>query len=126
MKTRPNTKISLVVLIALILLAAGRSNAAVTVTNPGDDVLKAYNLRMDGKVDQAKELLENILRKDSTNSKAWYELARLQHYMLVGMGNVKINDIVSSMNTAVTCDPKNVIYAYYRAVSCFLDAFYAM
>jgi tetratricopeptide (TPR) repeat protein len=91
-----------------------------------EDVLNAFNLRMNGKVDQAKVLLESIVAKDSTNAMAYYELARLKHYMLIGGGNVKIEDIISSIDNAVKNDPENVIYAYYRGIATFLNAFSAM
>lgn len=91
-----------------------------------DEVMKAYNLRMSGKIDEAKALLENIIREDSTNAMAHYEMARLKHYMLIGGGNAGINDIMASSNKAVTYDPENPVYAYYRAIACFMDAFMSM
>jgi tetratricopeptide (TPR) repeat protein len=94
--------------------------------NPDKEVLKAYELRMSGKVDQAKTLLETILAKDSTNAMANYEMARLKHYMLTGGGGVKIDDIIISADKAVNYDPKNATYAYYKAISSFLNAFMAM
>lgn len=94
--------------------------------NTDKEVLKAYELRMNGKVDQAKALLETILAKDSTNAMAHYEMARLKHYMLIGGGGVKIDDILTSVNKAIKYDPKNVTYAYYKAISSFLNAFMAM
>jgi tetratricopeptide (TPR) repeat protein len=57
---------------------------------------------------------------------AYYELARLKAYMFVGGGNVKIEDIVYSINKAVSNDPENVTYAYYKAVTSFLNAFSSM
>jgi tetratricopeptide (TPR) repeat protein len=91
-----------------------------------EDVTKAFQLRINGKVDQAKVLLESIVAKDSTNAMAHYELARLKHYMLVGGGNIKIEDIISSIDRAVIYDPENVIYAYYKGIATFLNAFFAM
>jgi hypothetical protein len=90
------------------------------------EVQKAFELRMNGKVDEAKALLETILVKDSTNAMAHYEMARLKHYMLIGGGGTKIDDILASVNKAVTYDPKNVNYAYYKAIASFLNAFMAM
>ena len=90
------------------------------------DVLKAFHLRMDGKVDQAKTLLEGMIAKDSTNAMAYYELARLKHYMLTGAGNVKIEDIISTIGKAVRLEPKNVTYSYYEAIVYFLNSFMAM
>jgi hypothetical protein len=103
--------------------AQGKPEAASVNTG---EVMNAYYLRMNGKVDQAKSLLEDILKKDSTNAMAYYELARLQSYMLIGRGKVTMEDILISMNKAVTNNPKNEIYAYYRAITCFLNAFISM
>lgn len=89
-------------------------------------VFKAYDLRMSGKVDEAKALLETILAKDSTIAMAHYEMARLKHYMFTGGGGVKIDDILASANKAVNYDPKNVTYAYYKAITSFLNAFMSM
>lgn len=93
---------------------------------PDKEVYKAYELRMNGKVDEAKALLESILAKDSTDAMAHYEMARLKYYMLIGGGGMKIDDILISINKAVTCDPENVRYAYYKAIANFLNAFMAM
>lgn len=94
--------------------------------DPDKQVLKAYELRMNGKVDEAKALLESILAKDSTNAMAHYEMARLKHYMLTGGAGIKIDDILASINKAVTLDPQNVTYAYYKAIASFLNAFMTM
>ena len=88
--------------------------------------MHAYELRMNGKVDEAKKLLETVLAKDSTNAMAHYETARLKHYMLTGGGGIKIEDILVSINKAVLYDPQNVIYAYYKGIVDFLNAFMSM
>lgn len=95
-------------------------------SKPDKEVQKAFELRMNGKVDEAKALLESILVKDSTNAMAHYEMARLKHYLLVGGGEVKIDDILTSINKAVKLDPQHVTYAYYKAIANFLNAFMAM
>jgi tetratricopeptide (TPR) repeat protein len=46
--------------------------------------------------------------------------------MLTGGGGVKIDDILTSINKAITYDPKNVTYAYFKAITSFLNAFMAM
>jgi tetratricopeptide (TPR) repeat protein len=46
--------------------------------------------------------------------------------MMIGGGNVKIEDIVFSINKAVRNDSENVTYAYYKAIAYFLNAFIAM
>jgi len=110
-------------LILSIGLLASNSYAGI---KPDTEVQKAFDLRMNGKVDDAKALLESILAKDSTNAVAHYEMARLKHYLLVGGGEVKIDDILTSINKAVKYDPQNVTYAYYKAIASFLNAFMAM
>jgi tetratricopeptide (TPR) repeat protein len=114
-------RISLMFLFAAIL---GLSSFAVQV--PDKEVLKAFELRMNGKVDEAKIQLEGIIAKDSTNAMAHYEMARLKHYLLTGGTGTKIDDILVSINKAVACDPQNVTYAYYKAIVHFLKAFMAM
>lgn len=95
-------------------------------SNPDKEVVKAYDLRMGGKVDDAKRLLENILQEDSSNAMAHFEMARLNHYMLVGGGRVKLDDVSRSIGLAVENDPDNVIYAYYNANVSFLEAYMEM
>jgi len=111
----------------LLVLIIGLSALSTFAGNkPGKEVQKAFELRMKGKVDEAKAMLESILAKDSTNAMAHYEMARLKHYMLVGGGAITIDDILTSINKAVKYDPKNVTYAYYQAIANFLNAFMAM
>lgn len=90
------------------------------------DVKKAYDLRMQGKANQALTLLDSLLANDSTNSMAWYERSRVKKYMLTGGGNVTMEDILSSVNKAVLYDSANVIYAYEKALDLFLNAYMAM
>lgn len=49
-------------------------------------VQKAYELRMQGKVDEAKTLLEEAISKNPTNAAAHYELARIQLHRALGKG----------------------------------------
>lgn len=90
------------------------------------DVMKAYDLRMQGKADQALVLLDSILVKDSTNAMAWYELSRVKRYMFTGGGNVTIDEILADVEKATFYDSKNVIYAYEKAMDLFLNAYMAM
>jgi len=90
------------------------------------DVMKAYDLRMQGKVDQARALLDSILVKDSTNAMAWYERSRLKWYLFTGGGTVTIDEILADVDKATLYDPENVIYAYEKAMYNFLSAYMAM
>lgn len=93
---------------------------------PDKEVLKAFELRTKGKVDDSRLLLESILSKDSTNAMAHFEMARLKHYLLIGGGEVKIEDILNSINKAVSYDSQNITYAYYKAIVSFLNAYMDM
>jgi len=89
-------------------------------------VLKAYDLRMNGKADSAKVLLEQAIAEDSTNAAAWYELARTKHH--IGLGNPRIlfaglDDLQQTINRAVENDPDNAIYSFYKGYVCFTRAF---
>jgi len=85
-------------------------------------VLAAYQLRIDGKVDAAKEQLELILSEDSTNALAHFEMARTLNYMNM-LGSEEADRHLSK---ALELDPNNVIYAYYNAGNCFLKAYIAL
>jgi len=91
-------------------------------TEKNKAVMEAYQLRIDGKVDDAKNLLENILNEDSTNAMAHYELARTLNYMNL-RGSEKADHHLAK---ALEYDPDNVTYAYYNAKSCFLKAYIAL
>jgi tetratricopeptide (TPR) repeat protein len=113
-----------IVMMIVIFQLTGACSSDGTKTNK--EVQKAFDLRMKGQVDEAKTLLESILTKDSTDAMAHYEMARLKHYMFVGGGKATIDDIINSINKAVTCEPQNVVYNYYQAIAKFLKAFMAM
>jgi len=102
------------------------SSVSFAGNKPDKEVQKAFELRMNGKVDDAKAMLEGILTKDSTNAMAHYEMARINQYMFIGGGETKIDDVITSINKAVSYDPKNVTYAYYKGIAYFLNAFMAM
>ncbi|HOW25007.1 MAG TPA: tetratricopeptide repeat protein [Bacteroidales bacterium] len=94
--------------------------------DPDKKVQAAYWLRMNGKADAAKGLLDSILSDDSTLAIAHYEKARLNHYLLLGGGQVSISDILIPAGKAVQHDPSNVTYAYYKALVTFFNAYFAM
>jgi len=89
----------------------------------------AYQLRMNGKADSAKIILEQILAEDSTNAAAWCELARTKHH--IGLANPRelfgsLDDIQQTADAAVNNDSENVSYAYYRAGVNFVRAYAAL
>ncbi len=108
----------------MIIQIAGSCSSQKEISD--NDVIKAYDLRMQGKVDEALTLLDSILANDSTNAMAYYELSRVKLYMLTGGGDVSIDDILASVDKATLYDPENVIYAYAKATDNFLNAYISM
>jgi len=89
-------------------------------------VQQAYELRMNGKADSAKVLLEQAITKDSTNAVVWYELARTIHH--IGLGNPRellggLEDMQQTIEKAVENDPGNVIYSFYKGYVCYTRAY---
>jgi tetratricopeptide (TPR) repeat protein len=115
-------KLTLILILNMVVLTP----FSYAGNKPDNEVQKAYELRISGKVDEAKAMLEGILAKDSTNAMAHYEMARLKLYMLIGGGKVSIDEMTNSANKAVTFDPKNVIYAYNKALASFMNAYMSM
>jgi len=92
-----------------------------------DVAMDAYNLRMQGKVDEAKTLLEQDISRNPNNAAAHYELARIQLHMALGWGEREgsgvdmIGDAQETIHKAVELDPKNVIYTFFAGhVDCML------
>jgi tetratricopeptide (TPR) repeat protein len=90
-----------------------------------DPVNQAYGLRMAGKVDESKVLLEKALTETPNHAAAHYELARIQLHM--ALGDIRsldqhIADAHRSIENAVKHGPTKVMYhtfaghvAYFRA-----------
>ncbi len=94
-----------------------------------ETVQKAYELRMNGKADSAKVLLEQAISEDSTNALAHYELARTKQHMALGnprqLANL-IKDAHHSIERATEHDPDNVIYAFFAGGSSSLQAYISL
>ncbi len=92
-----------------------------------DVATEAYNLRMQGKVDEAKTLLEQALSKNPDNAAAHYELARIQSYMVLGGTERETVDVLGDaqdlIDKAVEFNPKNVIYTFFAGHVHFLQAY---
>jgi len=92
-------------------------------------VLQAYELRMNGKADQAKTLLEQVISDDSTNAAALYELARIKLQM--GLANPRelftgLESIEKSIEAARKLDPDNVIYTFFAGRVAFFQAYISL
>ena len=88
--------------------------------------MEAYNLRMQGKVDQATTLLEQAISKNPNNAAAHYELARIQLYLGLGGTEREDVDIQDLIDKAVKIDPKNVIYAYFAGCVGIGQTYYSL
>jgi tetratricopeptide (TPR) repeat protein len=88
-------------------------------------VIEAYELRMNGKADEAKAQLEQLLVENPGNAAAHYELARTEYQMGLGTGKLNPEDIQSSMNRAIENDADNVVYAFFAARVSYLRAYIA-
>jgi tetratricopeptide (TPR) repeat protein len=94
-------------------------------------VQQAYELRMNGKVDSAKVLLEQAISKNPNNSAAYYELARIQLHMALGKGGMEtmvsmLGDAQNSIDKAVKLDPKNVIYNFFAGHVGYFQAYLSL
>jgi tetratricopeptide (TPR) repeat protein len=75
--------------------------------------VKAYELRMDGKIEDAQKLLEKALAENPKDAAGHYELARIEWYLGLGWTEREDVDIQDLIDKAVELDPNNVIYAYF-------------
>lgn len=89
------------------------------------EVLKAYELRMEGKVDEALAHIDSLLSVDSTNALANFEKYRILWHMVKGGADIpmKIEEIMAFVEKAALYDPDNVIIAYANAEASFLKAY---
>lgn len=116
--------------VILLMFIAGAYMITVTACSPqhdlDKDVKKAYELRMQGNVDEALALVDSILAVDSTNALAYLEKYRILGYMMTGGAEVSIEDMVNTIDRAVSYDPGNVDFAYNKALASFLHAYITM
>jgi len=95
-------------------------------STPESTAQKAYELRMSGKADDAKTLLENAVSENPRDAAAHYELARTLLHMGLGKGR-EIFDYIeqakNSIDKAVENDPGNVIYKFFAGRISFMQAY---
>jgi tetratricopeptide (TPR) repeat protein len=94
-------------------------------------VQKAYDLRMQGKVDDAKAILEQAVLQNPNNAAAYYELARIQIHRALGMGNREtlfdmIGEAKNLIDKAVELNPNDVIGTTFSGRVGFLQAYYSL
>ena len=101
-----------VVALGLCVLAEAAKGEAESRNAAAD----AYKLRMHGKVDDARSLLEQAIQENPHNAAAHYELARTRFYMVLHPqpGEDRITEAQQSIVKAIENDPNNVIYPFFE------------
>jgi len=92
---------------------------------------KAYDLRMQGKVDDAKAILEQAILQNPNNATAYYELARIQIHRALGMGTREtlfdmIGEAKNLIDKAVELNPNDVICTTFSGHVGFLQAYFSL
>lgn len=122
-RVHTRTNRSLYVFIGLILIFMMNGFIAThTPFQKDNDVKKAFELRIDGNVEEAAALLNDIIEENPQNAMAHYELARTLNYMNL-MGSEEATKLLI---TAKTIEPENVIYQFAYAKNCFFETYKAM
>jgi tetratricopeptide (TPR) repeat protein len=130
-------KRSIVTVISCILFLVSEIVFARITTGPywGQEVdttvQKAYDLRMQGKVDDAKSILEQSILQDPNNAAAHYELSRIQLCRALGMGTREtlfdmIGEAKNHIDKAVELNPNDVICTTFSGHVGFLQAYYSL
>ena len=89
-----------------ILIAMLSGTCSYAESDPDGMAMKAYELRMNGKADEAVELLEKVVKEDPTVAAAHYELARSKHHMwLATHDDTGLESIRLSVERALELDP---------------------
>jgi tetratricopeptide (TPR) repeat protein len=89
-------------------------------------VREAYELRISGKADEALTLLNDLLKGDSTNAKAYVELARTKQHLMLGGKEIAMDELVNAWQNAVKYAPENETYAFYYAVASLMNAYVSL
>jgi hypothetical protein len=113
----------------LFILSGSTGIPVLADPGTGSAVAEAYQLRVNGKADQAETMLRQHLKSDSTDALAWFELARTCHHIFLGKGEFTPEawqEVTGFALQAVRYAPDNEVYAYYYAYYRFLNAFISM
>jgi len=117
-------------LFGTILCAAGVLSAVscTTTTEPGP-AEAAYELRMNGKLDEAVRILEDGLARNPEDAASHFELSRAKLHSALGNSR-QIEDLVTearqSLGRAMAQDSTSVVYAFYAGQLELFAAFLAM
>ena len=87
-----------------------------------DEIILAYELRINGKSDEAKTKLEKIIQQDPTNAMAYFEMSRVMSSIDV----MKADTSIYYLNKATELDPENSLYAFSLADQILLKVYITM
>lgn len=90
----------------------------------------AYELRMSGRLGEARELLEDALARDPDYAAGHYELARIMLHASLGDHPRKLDSLLTaaqqSIDRAMAQDSSNAIYPFFAGHVGFMRAYLAM
>ena len=89
-------------------------------------VLEAYEMRINGNAEKAESLLSELVKNDSTDAVACFELARTKQHLFLGGKQIPWEEVVKLSHQAVRYNPENEVYAFYFAYCSFFNAFVSM
>ncbi len=120
-----------IVIAAVMVLSATMAGWSTLCASEEDDaVQKAFALRMDGKADEAKALLEETLSANPQNAAVLFEKARTNLH--IGLSRPREftesfqKSIKEPIEKAASLDPKNSQYALFAADMAFMNAYMSM
>ncbi|MFC1736873.1 tetratricopeptide repeat protein [Candidatus Hydrogenedentota bacterium] len=110
MSIKNSFALTIMVVALLSGCANGEKISKVRPVASKDAATRAFNLRMAGQLDDAKDLLQNSVKMEPGNEHTHFELARLSFYM------VDLETARSAINRAVNFDPDNARYPYWAGI----------
>ena len=120
----------LVCVFCLVFSVMAKEEAAMGVDTPNQAVtINAFDLRMAGKLDEAKVILEQSTSHDPSNAMVQYELARVYYHMALGNpqemeGMFKESQVC--IERAIDMAPENVIYHTFAGHVAFMRGYICM
>jgi tetratricopeptide (TPR) repeat protein len=110
-------------IIAVLIMAGSYFLDSCTMVQAQDSVEKAYDLRMHGHADSAVVLLNEVIKANPEEAKAYYELARAQQHLMLARQKYDIPDVVYNASKATDLDPENIIFAQFESNARFLEVY---
>jgi len=119
--------VSLAVVGAIATASVGLGSC--TQTESDGIVQQAYELRINGKADEARALLEQATSDEPDNALAHYELARTKFQIALAEPQQLVDnlgDVQQSIERAVEHEPDNVIYRFFAGRLAFFQAYISL